>query len=209
MKITITRALVELKMLDKKIAQVSEFPFVGVYQKKGKSIINRSESKDDFEKNAKGKMQSLKDLVSRVEKLRLGIAKANAETIVMIGGKEMTIVEVLVFKERIIPILSKVYKSLSRQIGTVNSHIEQQRVQVESAVSDMLERNLGNDRKADKEAYNAIAVPFIEANEFNLSDAADSAKYAENLDSIIQEFQTEVDVALSEANATTFIELED
>lgn len=204
---TITRALVELKMLDKKINQAMSEKMIGLYQRKGDMVIDTILKKEDFEKKAKEKVQSLKDLVSRAEKMRLALAKANATNTVEVNGREMTIAEVLVFKDRVVPVLEMIESNLRNQTVRISNSVQQNRANLEQQVARMLEQNLGTDRKADEKAYDAIAKPFIDQNEILVSDAGKVSEYVDTLKEEIDGFVGEVDIVLAEANARIEIDI--
>jgi hypothetical protein len=198
---TITRALVELKMAEKKITQLFDKQFVGLYQNKSKSIINTAKIREDFETEAKSNIDSLKSLLDNAAKLRCGLALANATNKVEICGREYAVAEALVYKNRVIPLYKQVISALKAKPAMLIQEIEQTRVRLEGQVEDMLKQNLGNDRKADKDAYDAIAKPLFDANELHLSDAGKTVEYADSLQEYIDGFLTEVDVVLAESNA--------
>jgi hypothetical protein len=60
----------------------------------------------------------------------------------------------------------------------------------------------------DSEAMKALRKTYIENNTYDLVDPMDVAKIMEALDAEINEFNAEVDAALSVSNALTVIEFE-
>jgi hypothetical protein len=207
MKISLTRVLAELKLLEKKIDQATATQFIGLYQKRNNAIIGTTASREDFEKNVKAEFQSLTDLITRSEKLRTALANANAANMVKIGEKYYSLAEAIVYKERILPIKQNLAKSLNAAIVKTAKNMEVNRVDLESRIEAMLTQNLGSDKKADKDAYDNIANPFIEANKLHMSDPANIVKYYETLKAEIELFTSEIDISLAEANSKIEIEI--
>lgn len=102
---TITQALAELKLADKKIAVQADFV--------RKNIARNEGVKDPFEKQGGSPklvaeaMQSIKDLFERKITLRRAIAKANDSTSLTILDKTMTISEWLIWRRDVAPGLGK------------------------------------------------------------------------------------------------------
>jgi len=78
-KMTIHRALSELKLIDSKIEkQINEIIAVGIYQK-GKNI-NGYISPDEFKSSAKSKYDSVNDLIARKCNIKSAIVDSNSKT---------------------------------------------------------------------------------------------------------------------------------
>jgi hypothetical protein len=60
----------------------------------------------------------------------------------------------------------------------------------------------------DSDAMKALRKTYIENNTYDLVDPMDVAKIMETLDAEVNEFNAEVDAALSVSNALTVIEFE-
>jgi hypothetical protein len=206
-KISITRALSELKLIDKKIESLILKNFVGIYQKKENKIINTGMYINDFEKEADENFQSLQDLLNRKEKIKMAICRKNSITKVKINNIEMTIVEVIGYKTSILPVLKKILDIFNKKMSSLVRDIENNRLIIEENINKMLQQNLGKDRKADKDQYDSIAMPFIEQNQLNLSDKANIKNYLKELEEKINNFENNIDFCLSEINSKTEIEL--
>lgn len=84
---TIHRALAELKLIDSKIEKaISIIEPTGVMQTN--KLVNNFYKKEDFEKEAKAKYQSVIDLIERKNKIKSAIVIANGITEVEILGKK-------------------------------------------------------------------------------------------------------------------------
>ena len=98
-KYSIHRALAELKLLDKRITKTIDNLKVITYKKGNKLEYNITE--EEFKAVVEADMQSVKDLITRRKEIKEKIVKSNAETLVTIAGKEMTVAAAIERKESI------------------------------------------------------------------------------------------------------------
>jgi hypothetical protein len=209
-KMTVTRALAELKLLDSRITKGIAYSgsFVDVSQKKtenGNKAIKSGMSKDEFEKRAVSNYTSINDLINRRNKIKSAILKSNANTKVVIGGKEYTVVEAIDQKSAI-QYKKDLLSTMKNQLANILQEIDKSKTKVESQVETMLAQSLGSNKKVSDSDYDTIAKPFIEANELKLIDPLKLQDKIDMLDKEIDEFETEVDFVLSESNSRTEIE---
>lgn len=205
-KMTIHRALSELKLIDSKIEkQIAEIVPTGIFQK-GK-LINGFMQEKDFEEAAKSKYQSVTDLIGRKNAIKSAIVQANGVTQVTVGEKQMTIADainfkaVVKFKKQLVARLKQLHQGAVANLNTNNEIVEQN-------VQNLLAAALGKDSvKADAKDVDSIRKPFLEANEFHLFDPLEVTKKVEAMEQEVGNFEMEVDAALSEINAVTFIEV--
>ncbi len=205
-KVTIHRALAELKLIDAKINKsINNIEPVGFLQK-GK-LVNNFYKEDEFNSNAKAKLQSVQDLIDLKHKIKSAITKANAETIVKVGEKEMTISEAINFKS-IIGFKKELINSLTAKLNRTKQEIEGANTKVEENVLRIAETALQKDNVKinDNDAIN-ITKPYIEANEYKLIDPLKIETLIEDLTNEVEIFEAEVDAVLSEINAITVIEI--
>ena len=103
MKYTITRALSELKLLkDRYCKEVSQVSLIAV--KHGSKLRSpySAYKEEDFKTSAKSEYQSICDLEKRITEIKNKIDVSNFTTVVSVGGKEMTIQEVLNYKNTVL-----------------------------------------------------------------------------------------------------------
>lgn len=204
-KMTIHRALSELKLIDAKIEkQINEVLPSGILQK-GK-LVNGYIQETEFEKAAKSKYDSVNDLIDRKNKIKSAIVTANGVTQVKVSEKQMTIADainfkaVIKFKKKLIATLKQRH---SQAIGELNKHNEA----VNANVQRILEATFGKENvKVGKEDVEAVRKPYMDANEFHLFDPLKVDATVEALEKEVSEFEAEVDAVLSEINAITIIE---
>lgn len=205
-RITIHRALSELKLIDSKIEkQILEIEPVGVYQKD--KPVNNFIKKEDFIATVNGKYQSISDLIARKSKIKSAIVKANGETMVKVAEAEMTIADAINFKTAV-----KYKKLLADKLkarhSAVVADMNRGNGKVEENLQRILEATFGKENvKTDKNDLESVSKPYLESNWFHLIDPLEVVKKIETIEKEVAEFLAEVDAVLSEINAITFIEV--
>lgn len=207
-KMTITRGLRELKLLDERITKtITEITFVDCFQGRVPNMaLATRKQKTEFEAHTKEKMQSVKDLSDRRTKIKSAIMKSNSETTVKIAGKEYFVIDAIEKKAAI-----KYDKFLLKRMRENFTHIKKQmdenKADLEKRIESMINSTLGTEKKIDEKTYNQIANPVLDANELKIIDPIGIEKAIEKLDNEIAEFESEVDFTLSESNSKTEIEI--
>lgn len=207
---SITRALSELKRIDDRIQRASrEGVFVAVTTGKNTSqkVFEVSMTVDA----AKAKIQSSFDATSALfdnrAKLKAGIVKSNAMTLVKILGKEVTVAEAIEMKSSVVN-KKLLLQVLQQQYAKCNNTVSLLNAKLDEAIESNLKTIYGTDKsKADPAAYEAIAKPQREQKEAALLDPKDILKKITDLTEEISVVETELDFTLSESNARTSIEV--
>ncbi|WP_053956705.1 hypothetical protein [Inediibacterium massiliense] len=205
-KITITRGLVELKLLDKRILdRIGSIHFVGAIQGK-KDITTKLLKKETLEKEAKSGLQSIKDLIERRKKIKSAIVASNAETHVTIADKKYTVADAIERKNSI-GYEKELLRELKSQLEKTESEIIRQNKNMEETLESLLGQQLMSEKKKTEDAEMFIKS-YKELNEHKLFDPISIRKTIKKLEEEIDTFLAEVDFILSESNATTFIEVD-
>lgn len=203
-KMTIHRGLSELKLIDAKIQKYAGLLVsANIYQKDKK--INGHIELEDFKKEAESNYDAVMAQIARKGKIKSAIVNANSTTKVKVGSREMTIADainekaVIQFKRLLIDRLQKGHQSAVAALNKNNDAVNQN-------VLRLLEVTLGKEAQTKTAEAEGLRKTYLENNEFHLYDPIEALKKAEALEKEIQEFEAEVDAALSEINSTTFIE---
>lgn len=205
-QLSIHKALSELKLIDSKISKK-----IGTSNPTG---LLRNEKvgqgynvpRNEFESNVKSNHQSILDLMDRRNRLKKAIAKSNSFTVVKINGKEMTIVEaineksMLTYKKMMLERYKSNLATSKAQITTSSDNLEIEALKLASGI-------LGKEVDKEEKTAQDIMVPFIEARKFELCDPLNVKKFIVELEDEIDNFESEIDFVLSEANALTKIEI--
>lgn len=206
MKLSLHRALSELKMLDKRIAGAINGEKFVTFQT-GSEKPRGYNSKEQFEELAKSGYQSANDLIKRRNEIKSKLILVNATTEVKIAGVVMTIAEAIDQKDAIHYKQSLLHE-LNRQLAVVNQEIERERREMEIRLDQRLNSDFGKDRKNFADEVEKTTADFKKRNEPNMVDPISIREEIKKLEEEINSFLVEVDACLSEVNATTFIELD-
>lgn len=204
-KVTIHRALSELKLIGSKIEKAIEgiLPS-GIVQ--ANKLVNGVYQKEDFEKDVKAKYQSVTDLIDRRNRIKSAVVKANGVTPVIVAGQTMTIADAINLKA-VIGFKKQLIERLKKQHNGAKANLEKNNAQIEANALKLAEVALGKQgiKIGDNDAQSVIE-PYLKANKFDLVDPLGVEKVVEELEKKVGDFEAEVDAVLSEINAVTFIE---
>lgn len=208
-KMTIHRALAELKLIDSRIEKaISAIEPSGVMKLGG--LVNTFYKKEDFEKEAKSKLQSVQDLITRKNVIKSAIVKANGYTFVTVNDVSMTIADainfkaVIEFKKQLISTLTNKHRTIKADFVKGNENVHN--VALGNAKI-MLGKQDDSSVKPTDDDVKAVMEPFIIRNEAHLVDPLDVEKLVDKLQAEVDGFEVEVDAVLSEINAITLIEI--
>lgn len=208
LKVTIHRALSELKLIDSKIEkQINEILPVGIYQK-GKLIENRFAEKQ-FAETAQSKYNSVVDLIARKSKIKSAIVAANGKTKMTVAGKSMTIADAINTKAAI-EFKKQLINKLKAGLQTAVAMQNKNNAIVQENLQSIIKALVGKDNANAKSAADAVDVTsktYMAANEFHLADPLKVQDKIDALEKETSDFLSEVDASLSEINAVTFIEI--
>lgn len=202
---SIHRALSELKTLDSRIVKtIDGFEPVG-YKQVGKPVNGLYDEKN-FIADAKSKFDSINDLITRKERIKSAISKANNTTFVTIGGKQMTVTDAINYKT-ILSTKKLLLDNLKRKNTKNIQVIEKRLIEVEAKALNIASSALQKDnvKIGDNDVLN-VTEPYIKNNKYDSVDPLDISKLIEKMETEIDSFESEVDAVLSEINAITMIE---
>ena len=176
---TITKALSELKILNKRIRdEITSATFCDANKRvmrmlKGKSL------------------------------------KANASTTITVGGDQLSIAEAIYMKNEGIDNLKTLLTTMSIQYTRAQDLIQRGNGDnLTRACEDYIVKLFGSgENKNSIEGIEAERAKYIEDNTIDLIEGVDTAKAIETLKNKIDTFEAEVDAAITVANATTTIEI--
>lgn len=215
-KISITRALVEVKTLDSRIQNaIQGATFVSLAKGRNtyqKPRIAKFSNVEEVQAVIKSDYQAIGDLIERRSKIKAALAKANVETLVKINGKEIPIVQAI-DQKTVIEYKSLILQAMINQINGASNNIEQARTATENDVKNSIEKLLGTDVKNNSAVQQNEALiksaqsSILDLQELSLIDPLNIKEKIKNLQDEIQGVVNEIDFALSEINAKTEIEV--
>lgn len=206
---SVTQALAELKLLDKRIRKVyvSSEEYYGDTNSLGWMAVRTKSSPVDTEalkKTASAEWQSFMDLVNRRDRLKKAIVLSNAETRVKIGEWEGSVAEAIEHKSSI--------KYKKDMLEKAKEHVKQTEVllarkqaELQERLDKLLQSELGKDVRTNPDTIQAISVSFLENNKVELVDPIGLKEKVRVLEAEVEEFESNVDWVLSEANGRAMI----
>lgn len=201
-KMSINRALAELKLLDKRITEKTRSKFINFYV--GKKPPIGYKSNEEFIEEAKSNFQSVKDLISRRNKIKKAIVASNAITVVNIAGKEMTVAEAIERKNSI-EYEKNLLQNLRKNNEEITYYYENQMREMEQRIDDQIDDINRRDGKVSEDERLDIERTTKNRYEPHILDPIDIKKQIELLAEEINNFEMEVDFVLTESNAKTEI----
>lgn len=208
-KMSITRALAEIKRLDDRIekAITSEFVNVAVGRNENKRSTNRSETLQDTQSKIQSNRDTLTSMFDKRAKIKAAVVQSNAVTRITLGKEELSVAEAIE-KKKSIDLKRRLSINLKQQLNRANELVKTLNEKLDQTIENNLATIYGNDKgKADASMYNAIAEPQKNQKEASLIDPIKIQKWIEELDEEISITDTELDFILSESNAKTEIEI--
>ncbi len=201
-RMSVTQALPELKLLDRRIEKVTE-----TIQSWCKVAHNGAPvDKDKHKKETEANLQSFTDLLKRRDAIKRAVILSNAKTPVKVGSFEGTVAEAIEYKYSI-RVKRELLSNMKECLQAKRAEYEQQKSNVDSRLERLLQSELGKDVKTNPETITALTNSFRENNKVELVDPLDLAAKIATLEEELDSFETNVDWVLSQSNATTFIEV--
>jgi hypothetical protein len=205
MQITITEGLCKLKTLNNRIQKETNSA-IFITTSVGGKLDPQFKSADDFSVKAKAAVQSLKDLIEQRNKIKAAIVSSNATTDVVIAGKTYKVAEAIERKSSV-QFEKALLSTMIQQFNLAQRKVEQTNRQAQERLDKLLEQTFGKDAKVDPDNIKTMSDGFMSKNEAKFVDPLNIMEHIENLNNDIEEFLSNVDVALSVSNSTTFIEI--
>lgn len=209
-KLSITRALSELKVLKKRHEnELCNLKPIAV--RHGNKLMRPyvSIKVEDFEKQIEPGNQSIEKLEQMIFEIKSKINESNSKTIVKIGENEMTVQEAIVKKE-LIELKKNRLNVLKRHLlqarNSFEEAVDDNKMKVEKQVQDVMQNSASKKIDSDMEKSINDSIEMLYKVEFVDKDLATKIQ---QLESEIEDFENNVDFALSESNSTTYIELDD
>ena len=212
-KMTIHKALAELKTMDDRINKTIRSTSYVLAAKHSAEKINGVKV-NNFKEQMRSGYQKVTDLIKRRDAMKRAVVLSNATTKVKIGDNEYTVAEAIEMKNHGMEFRSALLRQMnSDYIAAQNDlarnggeALEKKSEQYVLAVIAAQPKN--SKMSADSDVMKGLRQTYIENNTYDLIDPLDITKVMEALDAEINEFNAEVDAALSVSNALTVIEFE-
>lgn len=212
-KMTIHKALAELKTMDARIAKaIHETPYVLAVKHSAEKINGMTV--DNFKDKMRSGYQKATNLITRRDAMKRAVVLSNATTKVKIGDNEYSVAEAIEmknhgmeFKSDLLRQMNSAYTAAQNElVRNGGEALEKKAEQYVLAV--IAAQPKDSKMSVDSDAMKTLRQTYIDNNTYDLVDPMNIAKVMEKLDAEINEFNAEVDAALSCSNALTVIEFE-
>lgn len=206
-KISITRALAELKNIKSKISSVEQevTKYAGAIFKDGYTILDGQVSEKEFFTRYEDLSKELKELKDKYRKIKLKLAEANVVTKLTINGETLSINEAIILKEQLesekyfidnnINVLSELSKKYKSKEDSNTEYLNK-----------LIEKMTGGNRAVKDSDTDSIKKMFDKFNSVKLVTTKTSSELFERrteIDRIINE----INLTLVEVNSSTYIEV--
>lgn len=207
-KMTIHKALAELKIIDSRISnEINNATFVIANKHSNEKIKGIAIS--DFSKTMQSSWDKSNDLINRRNAIKRAVVLSNATTKVTVGTDTYTVAEAIEMKNHGIDFVQMLKNSLVNQYNKAQSEVIKNNGEDLDKRAEQYVNGLygGKEGKTDTADFEKVRNDFVKSNSYELVDPIKVAEKIEILDNQINEFITEVDSALSTSNALTFVEI--
>lgn len=212
-QMTVHKGLAELKTIDGRINKaISEGVYVIANKHSNEKIKGKSIS--DFKEAMKSSYQKATDLINRRNALKRAIVLSNANTKVTVGGVEYSVAEAIEIKNHGMEFKSTLMRTMAYQNDSAQTEINRNsgdaiEKRAEQYVLSVIQAQPKDSKMTiDSDAMKTLRKTYIENNTYDLIDPLNVTDLIEKLTEEIDEFNTEIDAALSVSNALTVIEFE-
>ena len=208
-KMSVTRALAELKRLDDRLNRMttdqSIFVSVAVGQGDKQKVLGVSDTVQNVVSQIQSNRDRVNSMIEMRAKIKAAVVASNAATKVKLGSREMTVAEAIELKKSI-DVKRNMLATYRRQVIQANALVAKQNAALEAQIETNLATIYGNEKgKVDASMFEAIAKPQREQKEASLIDPIKINDVIKSLEDEISLVETELDFTLSESNAKTDI----
>jgi hypothetical protein len=203
-QMSLTRVLSEIKSIEQKIVQLPVVVGIGV--EKTLKVEGESCTIEEFKRTSQSRFDAWMGLSSRLVKLRVARNLANATTKVIVAGKPMTIDEAIAMKA-LLNIQKQAVEGFKSQISKVDLHITKADNEVKAAMEKSVQATITSSAPLSQEQVKLFQDMYQNSlgKVLAIGDAVKPA--IKNLEEYIASFTAEIDYVLSEANASTKVDV--
>ena len=204
-RMTIHRALAEVKMYDSKICELMDCVYICTAKKRATKLYGLSP--EGLQMNMKSNLQSLKAIIRNRQILKSAIAASNERTEVVIGGEKMTVLEAIE-RKAFLATYKKIISKLKTQYLTASSEWDRSENLFQAGLEKYINSAVGSSATVAPELIQTLTESYKSLNEMTMIDPCNLSGVIAEMEKYVNDFSTEVDYALSESNAITLIEVD-
>lgn len=207
-KISLTRALAEVKVLESRIkTAINNAKFVGVTQGKGRQPVDRTfKSSEELVAKIKADSQSIDALIARRSAIKSAITKANVTTMVKIGDRALSIAEAVELKQSL-PLQQTLLTAMKNATARGAQEVVQLATTLDQKIATLVQHSFQNVSKPTEEQFTSVSKPQLDQFQPDLLDPLDVKEKIQKLEALLEDVKLNLDYSLSEVNARTEVEI--
>lgn len=202
----VTQGLNELKLLDARIHGVIGNSTFVTSAKTVETKVTPNMTKDEFRDKARANYQSIIDLISRRASIKAAIVESNAKTTVDINGEIMTVAAAIEIKNSI-EYEQSLLISITNDLNGATANMNSKNSRLEEEIDHLISIEVGKDKKAVDEGFEAITNYKRKNGEYSLIDPLNAQEIIDELRKKTEGFLSQVDSVLQISNCITTIEI--
>lgn len=203
------KALCEIKLLNSKITKaINEAAFCRCNVVTNKKIDGKTV--EMWEKDAQSAYTSISTLIARRNALKSAINQSNAVTKITVGEKEYTVAEAIELKQYGMDYYKQLMSKLAIEFNTANGKVTSTNESADEKATKHAENCVTGDKSSPEvlKELEAIRSKYYDNHKAELIDPIKAMEKVKEIDTFVSNFMSDVDSAISVANATTTITVE-
>ena len=197
-RLSVTRALIKLKTLTSRIEKIIPDVLVVTVAQNGTAMQKISDSS----------LQQVQDLIKYRSQLKSALAISNATEKITVAGVEYT-VAAAIERKRTVDTEKQLLRHLEQQYSSAEARLETLRMDAESRAERLIMTEAGKDsRSTDPAKVKELREAFLAGYNYDLVDTYKMREKLPELRKHIEDFEGDIDAALSEKAGQTFLKLE-
>lgn len=207
-KMTVHKALAELKLLDDRITKAIQTTIYCVPNKHSNDKIN-GVSIEEITKQMQGGYDKAVSLIERRKAIKKSVVLSNAVTKVKIAGNEYTVAEAIELKNHGVDFETALMLNMQKQYNNAMAVIKKENgSDLEERADHYVTAIYGaKESKTNTADIEKVKEDFLKSNQYELVDPLSVLDKINDLEEKINDFMAEVDSTLSVSNALTEIEV--
>lgn len=201
MQMSLHRIIAEIKAAEQKLAQIPQGSFVYTVP------VDDTANTDEAKKLSQSNFDKIAALLTNLATLKAARNLANSTTKVKIAGVEMTIDEALAKKAANVFQLTFL-NTLRSQMTNGKARVDQVQAQIETKIAQQVAAASGGTKKASDEEIGTFRKLAERNTKIDVVVFDGMKAKIDEMATALEQFATEVDYTLSEANATTKVEVD-
>ena len=206
-KMTIHEALCKLKTADKRLYDLENN---AIFIDAKKAVLDKIKgvSTDEYCKSIQSNYDKINDVLKETQALKAAISKSNAETMITVAGKEMSVAEAIYFFKYGVAQWEELLDKMTTEYKNVTNAVEKKNgSDLDSRAEAYITSLYGSKDKVSADEVAKATEDYKEKQKYELVDPLNLNTRISELRDWIDSFKTSVDSAIQVSNATTIIEV--